>query len=151
MTSPRYYDVTHFLTDSNENCTAYVKLNSKIFLLVDFFLIFGIFIEKITIYYENPVYYTVTLHPSPIPFGQPIRVGSVRNTSFANLRILFQHKKTIVFTKNGENQGRSLSSPPIWWSSSTRSPLIFWDTFPPYLIMLFQQKTFFAIFDLNFG
>ena len=26
MTSPRYYDVTHFLTDPNENCTSYVKL-----------------------------------------------------------------------------------------------------------------------------
>ena len=25
---------------------------------------------------------------------------------------------------------------PIWGGSSTRSPLIFWDTFPPYLRML---------------
>ena len=49
----------------------------------------------------------------PIPFGPPIRVGSVRDTSFTYLRILFQHKKQkkiIVFTKNSENQGRSLSS-----------------------------------------
>ena len=35
--------------------------------------------------------------------------------------------------------------------ASNRSPIIFWDTFPPYLKMLFQQKTFFAIFDLKFG
>ena len=47
MTSPHYYDVTHFLNDSNENCTAYAKLNSKIFFLGTF-LIFGIFIEKIS-------------------------------------------------------------------------------------------------------
>ena len=26
MTSPRYYDFTHFLTDPNEICTVYVKL-----------------------------------------------------------------------------------------------------------------------------
>ena len=62
MTSPRYNDVTHFLTDSNENCTAYVNFNSKIILFVELFFIFGIFIEKITIYYENPVYSKVTLH-----------------------------------------------------------------------------------------
>ena len=29
MTSPRYYDVTHFLTDPNDICTAYVKLEMK--------------------------------------------------------------------------------------------------------------------------
>ena len=71
MTSPSNYDVTHFLIDFNENCTAYVKLNSKIFLFVElflFFFIFGIFIEKITIYYENPVYCTVTLHLPPDAF-----------------------------------------------------------------------------------
>ena len=37
MTSPHYYDVAHFLTDSDENCTAYVKLNFKIFLFVELF------------------------------------------------------------------------------------------------------------------
>ena len=93
MTSPRYYDVTHFLTDANENCTAYVKLEIRYF-VPENFLIFGIFIEKITINYESPVYCTVTLHLSPIPFGPPIRVGSVRDSSFTYMRILFQHKKT---------------------------------------------------------
>ena len=29
MMSPRYYDVTHFLTDPDENCTAYIKLEIK--------------------------------------------------------------------------------------------------------------------------
>ena len=29
MTSPRYYDVTHFLTDPNEICTAYIKFEIK--------------------------------------------------------------------------------------------------------------------------
>ena len=51
MTSPRYYDVTHFLTDPNENCTAYAKLERN-FVHVNF-LISGIFIEKRTIYYEK--------------------------------------------------------------------------------------------------
>ena len=54
--SPRYYDVTNFLTDLNENCTAYVKLEIKDILFVKMFLIFGLFTEKIMIYYENHVY-----------------------------------------------------------------------------------------------
>ena len=151
-----YNDITtllwrhSFLTDSNEYCTAYyVKLNSKIFLLVDFFL--GIFIEKITIYYEN--------HVSPIPFEPPIRVGSVRDTSFTYLRILFQKNKNDSFYQKWWKPGLiPITKPPLWpptWEGGilvgTRSPLIFWDTFPPYLRMLFQQKTIFAIFDLNLG
>ena len=28
MTSPRYYDVTHFLNDPDENCTAYRRFNA---------------------------------------------------------------------------------------------------------------------------
>ena len=35
--------------------------------------------------------------------------------------------------------------------SSTHSPLIFWDIFPTYLRMLFQQKKKIANFDQNFG
>ena len=66
MTLPRYYDVTHLLTDPNENCTAYVKLKIRHFVRENF-LIFGIFLEKITIHYENHVYSTVTLHLSPHP------------------------------------------------------------------------------------
>ena len=54
MTSPHYYDVTHFLTNPNENCTAYVKLKIRHFVLENFF-IFQIFIEKIMIYYKNHV------------------------------------------------------------------------------------------------
>ena len=37
MTSPHYYDVTHFLTDLHENCTAYVKLEIKDILFVIIF------------------------------------------------------------------------------------------------------------------
>ena len=37
MTSPRYYDVTHFSTDPNENCTAYVKLEINDILFVRIF------------------------------------------------------------------------------------------------------------------
>ena len=32
-----FLDVTHYLTDSNENCTVYVKFNSKIFLFMELF------------------------------------------------------------------------------------------------------------------
>ena len=117
MTLPRYFDVSYFLTDPNENCTAYIKLEIK----------------------------EITLHLFPIPFGLPIRVGSVRDTSFTYLRILFQQKKIIiiiiVITKNCENQGRSLSPFGLPIRGGGSSPLIFWDTFPPYLRMLFQQKT----------
>ena len=66
---------------------------------IENFLIIGKFIEKIMINYENHVYCPVTLHLSPIPFGQPICVGFVKDTSFTYLRIIFQHKKTKkVFT-----------------------------------------------------
>ena len=34
MTSPRYYDVTHFVTDAYENYTAYVKSEIKDILFV---------------------------------------------------------------------------------------------------------------------
>ena len=47
MKSPRYYDVTHFLTDPNEICTAYVKLEIKKHFVHNSCLIFGIFTEKI--------------------------------------------------------------------------------------------------------
>ena len=72
MTSPRYYDVTHFLTDPNESSTEYVKLE-KTFCSWEF-LIFGIF-EKIMIYYENHIYSTVTLHLSPVNFRPPIKAA----------------------------------------------------------------------------
>ena len=38
MTSPRYYDVTRFLTDLDENFTTYVKLKIKDILFVRIFL-----------------------------------------------------------------------------------------------------------------
>ena len=63
MTSPRYYDVTHFLTDLYENCTAYVKLKIKDVLFV--------------INYENHANCPVTLHMPPIPFGPPRLLGWV--------------------------------------------------------------------------
>ena len=37
MTPPRYQDVTHFLTDPNEICTVFVKLEIKDILFVRFF------------------------------------------------------------------------------------------------------------------
>ena len=63
MTSPRYYDVTHFLTNLNENCTTYVKLKIKDILFGRIFRFSEyLFIEKITINYENHVNCPVTLH-----------------------------------------------------------------------------------------
>ena len=74
MTSLRYYEVTYFLTDPNEICTAYVKLEIKDILFMRVFFIFEIFSEKNTIYYENHVYSAVTLHlsPPPSPLGRPL-------------------------------------------------------------------------------
>ena len=97
------------------------EIRNKRYFIRENFLIFRKFIEKITIHYENHVYSAVTLHLSPlITFGPPIRVDSIRDASFTYLRILFQHththtQKKIVFTKIGENQGRSLSiTPPLF-------------------------------------
>ena len=49
------------------------------------------------IYYENHVYSAISYptHLFPIPFGLPIRVVSVRDTSsHSYMRILFQHTHT---------------------------------------------------------
>ena len=71
----------------------YVKFEIKDNLFMKFFSIFGMFMEKNTIYYENRVYSAVPYTSPPIPFGPPIRVSSARDTSFTYLRILFQHTK----------------------------------------------------------
>ena len=96
MTTQRYYDVIHFLTDSDENCTGYVKLNSKMFLFVELFDFWNINGENYDLLRKSRAYCTVTLHLSPIPFGPLIKVGSVMDTSFTYLRILFQHKKNKI-------------------------------------------------------
>ena len=149
------------MTDPDKNCIAYVKLEIKDIILFVRIVLFSEyllrklrFITEITSIVQLP--YTSPLIPYSRPLGW---VGSVRNTSFTYLRILFQHKKQnkiIVFTKIDENQGRSLSPPPLLGCplgvSSTCSPLIFWDTFPTYLRMLFQQKKKKnAIFGKNYG
>ena len=72
MTSPSYHDVTHFSTDLNENCRAYVKLKKKRHFVWKNFLIFGIFIEKIMINYENHVNCPVTLHLPLSSLGRPL-------------------------------------------------------------------------------
>ena len=95
MTSPRYYDVTHFLKDPDENCTAHIKLEIKDILFMRMFWFSEYllrklrFITKITSIVQLPY-----VHLSPIPFRPPIRVGSVIDTLFTYLRILFLHKKT---------------------------------------------------------
>ena len=117
MTSPRYYDVTHFLTDLYfTNCIAYVKLKMKDFVRENFF-IFGIFIEKIMINYENRVNCPVTLH-HPHPFGPPILgwvlLGKHLSHTWGYFFNTKSKKKVIVFTWICENQGQSLSSSPLW-------------------------------------
>ena len=108
------------------------------------FVIFEIFFRKITIYYGNYVYSSVTL-TSPIPIGPHISVGSrTRNylilwdTSFTYLRILFQKTKN-SFYQNWWQLG-SIKPPIRELLVPSRSPLIFWDTSPTYLRILFQQK-----------
>ena len=90
-------------------------------------------------------------YPTPLPLPPPfvplIRVGSVRDTSFAYLRILFQHKKQnqkflpIRWKRGSIPIILPPPFPPTFGGlgSSIRSPLIFWDIFPTYLRMLFQH------------
>ena len=113
MTSPHYYDVTPFSTDSNENGTAYVKLNSKIFLFVDLFWFSEYLLRKLRFITKIPsiVQLPHTFHISLLssPFGWVLLETDLPHTwgYFYNTK---QNKKIIVFTKNGENQGRSLSA-----------------------------------------
>ena len=75
MTSPRYYDVTHFLTDLNENCTAYVKLKIKdiLFMLIFWFSEYLLrklrLITKITSIIVQLPYISP---PPPSPLGRPL-------------------------------------------------------------------------------
>ena len=137
MTSPRYHDVTHFLTDSGENCTSYVKLNSKIFLFVEPFWFSEHLLRKLRVITKIP---SIVQLPYTYYFSYP------------TVTLLFQHKKNSFYQKWWKPGSIPITPPPphplapIWWGSSTRSPLIFWDTFPPYLRMLFQQTFFFLQF-----
>ena len=72
MTLPRYSDITHFLTDPDGIFTALCKIGRKRHFVHENYLIFGIFIEKIKIYYENYIYSAVTLLLSPFPLGSPL-------------------------------------------------------------------------------
>ena len=47
MTSLRYYKVTYFLTDPNEICTAYVKLEIKDILFMRVFLFSKYLVRKL--------------------------------------------------------------------------------------------------------
>ena len=101
-----YNDVTtllwrhSFLTDLNENCTAYVKLKTKDILFVIFFFWFSEYLLR-KLRLITKITSIVQLPYTPIPFGPPIRVGFVRDTSLTYLRILFNTKNKkmiIVFT-----------------------------------------------------
>ena len=73
MTSPCYYDVTHFLIDLNENCTAYVKLKIKDILFVKIFRFSEYLLRKLRLL--TKITSTVQLpytSPPPSPLGRPL-------------------------------------------------------------------------------
>ena len=116
MTSPRYYDVTQFWTDPGENCTAYIKLEIKDISFVRIFLFSEYLLRKLRFITKTTSIVQLPYTSPPVPFGPPIRMVSVRDTSFTYLRILFQLKKQkIVFIKNGENQVRSPLAPLLYF------------------------------------
>ena len=91
MTSPRYYNAIHFLTDLNENGTANIKFKIKDILFMRIFW-FSHFL------WGHPIGWVLSgTHLSHT-------LGYFFNTK--NKKII------IVFTQIGENQGQSLSSSP---------------------------------------
>ena len=78
MTSLRYYEVTYFLTDPNEICTAYVKLEIKDILFKRVFLFSKYlvrkirFITKITSIVQLPYTSPPPPPPPPSPLGRPL-------------------------------------------------------------------------------
>ena len=111
-----YNDVTHFLTDSNENCTAYVKLNSKVFLFVERFWFSKYLLGKLGFITKIPSIVQLPYTSPPSPLGRPL-VWVLLGTHLSQTWGYFfstknKNKKIIVLTKNGENQGRYLSPPP---------------------------------------
>ena len=68
MTLGRYYDVTHFLTDLNENCTAYVKLKIKDILFVRIFWFSEYLLTKLRLITKitSVVQFLYTSPPSPL-------------------------------------------------------------------------------------
>ena len=93
MTSPRYYDVTQFLTNLNENYTTYVKLKIKEILFVIFFRFSEYLLRKLRLITKIMSIVQLPYTSPPIPFVPLIRVGFVKDTSSTYLRIFLQHLK----------------------------------------------------------
>ena len=93
MTSPCYCDVTHLLTDPNENCTGYVKLEIKGILFMRIFWFSEYLLRKLRLITKIPSIVQLPYTLPPIPYGPPIWMCFVRDTSLAYLRIHFQHQK----------------------------------------------------------
>ena len=127
-----YNDVTHFLTDSNENCTAYVKLNSKIFLFVELFWFSQYLLRKLWFITKIPSIVQLPYTSPSSPMGRPLRwvlLGTYLSHTWGYLK-----KKKVFYQKWWKPGSVPIIPPlwpPIWGGASTRSPLIFWDTFPP--------------------
>ena len=101
MTSPRYYDVTHFWPILMKIAQhSYVKLEIKVILLVRSFWFLEYLLRKLQVITKITSIVLLPYTSPPIPFELLIRVGSVRDPSFTYLRILFQHKKNNSFYQN---------------------------------------------------
>ena len=62
----------NFLTDSNENCTAYVKLNSKIILFVELFWFSEYLLRKLQLLRKSHLLYSYPTPLLPSPLGRPL-------------------------------------------------------------------------------
>ena len=82
-----------FLTDPDENCRAYKKLEIKDILFVRIFWFSEYWLRKLRFITKITSIVQLPYTSPPYPFGPLIRLCSVRDTSFTYLRILFQHKK----------------------------------------------------------
>ena len=147
-----YNDVTTllFFDRSQWKLHSMCKIENKKHFVCENLLIFGIFIEKITINYENHVNCPVNQHLPPSPLGRPL--------GWVLLGTHLWHTWGYFFnTKNKKNNNSFYLN---WWKPGTITiiplpfgpplgrpniiPLIFWDASPPYLRMLFQHFFFFA-------
>ena len=67
-----YNDVTHFLTDSDENFTAYVKFYPKIFLFVELFWFSEYLLRKLRFITKIPSFVRLPYTSPPSPLGHPL-------------------------------------------------------------------------------
>ena len=119
MTSPRYNDVTHFSTDLNENCTAYVKLKIKDILFGKIFWFSKYLLRKLRLITKITSIVQLPYTSPPSPLGHPLGWVLLGTHLWHAWRYFFntknKNKNNNSFYLNWWKPGSiPITPPPLW-------------------------------------